>query len=84
LPSGALIEGNRLIEVHSACGRDMLDECDLSISTERLIEAWNRITAGTIESAWEILDPWRAAGEPADDEGYELDNDQFRLMGLHV
>jgi hypothetical protein len=51
---------------------------------ERLIEAWDRIRAGPIDSAWEIFDPCRGAGEPADDEGCELDDDEYRqLIKLH-
>jgi hypothetical protein len=45
---------------------------------ERLTAAWNRITGETIESACEIIEPCWGAGEPADDEGCDLDNDEYR------
>jgi hypothetical protein len=45
---------------------------------ERLIAAWNRITGETIESPCEIFEPCWGAREPADDEGCDLDDDEYR------
>jgi hypothetical protein len=51
---------------------------------ERLIEALHRITGETIESAWEIFDPCWGTGEPADDRGCDLDNDEhWKFVNVH-
>jgi hypothetical protein len=42
---------------------------------ERLIETWNRITAETSSSDWEIVDSQSHAGGPADDKRRDLDDD---------
>jgi hypothetical protein len=44
---------------------------------EGLVEAWNRITPEISDSAWDIFDPiW----EPADDEGIDLADGEYREL----
>jgi hypothetical protein len=50
----------------------------------RLIDAWNRVTQETIDSAWEIFDEGWESGRPNDDEDRAMDDGEYRqLISLH-